>query len=175
METGAVASRFSPDSSKVLAIPDGDLRDAVRTKGLFGRGWTGKSRSWSGPISIPVWDASSGEVLFSITGLSLDIHDVVFSPDGRFIATADAGPVKLWDAENGSFVKALDKLTAARLLRFTPDSKFLLVKGGAEVGLWEVESGKQVHAFESPSIPFLKATLSDHGDHVIAWTSEGTV
>ena len=175
METGAVASRFSPDGSKVLAIPDGDVREAIRTKGLFGRGWSGKSRSWSGPISIPVWDASSGDVLFSITDLSLDVHDVVFSPDGRFIAIADSGSVKLWDAENGSFVKALNQLSSAKLLQFTPDSKFLLVKDGNGVGLWEVESGKRVSAYESPSIPFLKATLSDHGDHVIAWTPEGTV
>ncbi len=175
METGALSSRISPDSKKLLGIPNGDIRQAVRTKGLFSRGWSSSTRSWSDPISIPVWDIKTGSILYSITDLSSDFQDAAFSPDGRFIATLDAGKVKCWDAGDGSFVREFIQVNSAQTIEFSPDSKFLLVRNGSGLGLWDVESGKQSQVFASPNVPFLHAKLSDRGEHVIAWNPLGTV
>ena len=104
METGAIASEFSPDGLKMLAIPNGKVSDAIRTKSFLGGGWSSKTRSWNGPVSIPVWNVKTGQTLYRIEDLNGVVKDVVFSPDGQVIATADLGPVRLWDAATGSLV-----------------------------------------------------------------------
>ena len=48
---------------------------------------------------IQIWDVEKGELLTEITGPQGSIYDVVLSPDGRFIATAEGfeNPmVKIW-------------------------------------------------------------------------------
>lgn len=175
METGAIASRFSPNGRKMCAIPNGEISEAIRTKSFFGRGWSSRNRSWNGPISIPVWNVKTGQILFSLEDLNGVVKDVVFSPDGQVIATADLGPVRLWDAATGSLVKVLHKSEKAKSIQFTPNTQSLLMHDVNGLGLWEMKSGERIRTFESPSIPFIQATLNKRGDQVIAWTTEGTV
>ncbi len=73
-------SAFSPDGSSLVV---------VSKDGLF------EHRS-------AVWDAATGDLLYPLIGHKQEIYDVVFSPDGRFMATASQDRTAIvWDASSG--------------------------------------------------------------------------
>lgn len=113
---------------------------------------------------IHVYDAGSGAYVRSmkdpqlvgpdkkpIEGAHLSlIESLVYSPDGKYIATGAFREVNIWDAQTGQLRHRLtdfaDRVTA---LAFSPDSKLLATGGGAptedgELRLYEVPSGKLV-------------------------------
>src|SRR5262249_44406925 len=56
---------------------------------------------------------------------------VVYSPDGKTLATGAYGHVTIWDMATGAPVKVLTNvLGAVNDLRFSPDGKVLAVAGG---------------------------------------------
>lgn len=97
---------------------------------------------------IKVWDADSGEEVFSATGLPSCIYSVALSPDGKRLVAAvgsagesGAFDVKLWDLETG-----LELLTLGRHdkkvygVAFSADGK-RIASGGTEgvINIWNVE------------------------------------
>ncbi len=52
---------------------------------------------------LRLWNASSGEPIFSL-GMTTPAHDAAFSPDGKFIAAADDGSVRVWSARTGELL-----------------------------------------------------------------------
>ena len=56
---------------------------------------------WNG--TVRVWDALTGEQLQSYGGHSEEIHGLTWSPDGRWIASADGEKtVQIWDVRTGA-------------------------------------------------------------------------
>ena len=97
---------------------------------------------------IRVWDAASGEEVFSAGGLSSCVYSVALSPDGKRLVAA-VGPsgeggafdVKLWDVETG-----LEILTLGRHekkvygVAFSPDGK-RIASGSLDgvIQIWRLE------------------------------------
>jgi WD40 repeat protein len=65
--------RFSPDSQRVV--------------------------SGSSDNTARVWDAGTGQELFTLQGHTVSVYGVGFSPDGQQVVTGSADrTVKVWDA-----------------------------------------------------------------------------
>ena len=80
---------------------------------------------------IKIWDTNTGKELVSIKGLTNWIHDVAFSPDGRYLSCCIAGSdepraqperVRVWDAATGTEMLSL---SGFRHVAFSPDGEHL--------------------------------------------------
>jgi WD40 repeat protein len=81
--------------------------------------------------SVVVREKASGAVLHTLTGHSADVVSLVFSPDGRRLATASYDrTVKLWDMQTGQDVFTLLGHTAGAVsVAFSPDGNQIVTGG----------------------------------------------
>lgn len=108
--------------------------------------------------SVRIWDVNSGACVrvfggtgSPFVGTPAGPHDapvltVEFSPNGRFLASADAlGVVKLWDIAEGRLVRTLSSKTATPVfsLSFCQDSQTLVATGrDSSVRIWSVQAAR---------------------------------
>ncbi|HEY7313875.1 MAG TPA: WD40 repeat domain-containing protein [Gemmataceae bacterium] len=103
--------------------------------------------------AILLWDAATGNEIHRLTGHSEEVLTLVFSPDGKKLASGsnlDDGTVRAWDVESKRQLRQFGKprmdLTP---LGFSPDGKILTVRNDRNaIVLWDVESGKQVRRLD---------------------------
>src|SRR5205807_1213252 len=93
-------------------------------------------------------DAQTGQELRSFQACPEKVTNVVFSPDGKRLATAGAGEgnfVRIWDHETGQLLHTLRmSMWPFHGLAFSPDSRLLaLATGSTEVPLYDVGTGAE--------------------------------
>ena len=93
---------------------------------------------------IHVWNATTGNHLFTLTGHTRWIKALAFSPDGKTLASGDEyRTIKLWNmdtATSHATFKAPDSFDA---LSFAPNGKLLASGGHDGVRLWNATTKQQ--------------------------------
>src|SRR5262249_45742175 len=131
-----------------------------------------------------VWQVDTGKQLMTLKGHTAIITSVVFSPDGRRIATADwnnqekFSEVRLWDLASGAEIHRFPRFPyPVRGLAISPDGRKLAVGKNVRgeltpeqvaldpttVSVWNAENGERLHSLVMPSenpthipgVPFL--------------------
>ena len=138
--------------------PDGRL---LATEGC------GSEKDGACPVGLVILlDVSTGAVVKSFKGHTTWIFDVVFSPDGKLLASgAWDHTVRLWDISTGRLLSTMSgHASQVDSLAFSPDGR-TLVSGGydGKVILWDVPARRQL------------ATLKGHRDSVneVAFSPKG--
>lgn len=74
------------------------------------------------------------------------IAQIAFSPNGKILASAGGGTIRLWEVETGRELRVFSGHNGAVYsVSFSPDGKWL-ASGGYDliVRIWEVETGREV-------------------------------
>jgi WD40 repeat protein len=78
------------------------------------------------PGEVKVWDAQTSQELHTLKGHTADVTSVVFSPDGKRLASAARGDtVKVWDVQTGQELLSF----LGRGVVFSPDGHRLATNG----------------------------------------------
>jgi WD40 repeat protein len=151
-ETGKELHRFSVNpevrpgewvsAGDVAFGPDGKRVAAAVTAG---------SRATPGGLviedkgaSIRLWDLGTGKSTLLVTRLKASVGRLVFSPDGKSLATAGRDKtVRMWNVETGQELAALLCPDRVDVVAFSPDGKRLAAgsKDGS-VRIWAVPAAK---------------------------------
>jgi WD40 repeat protein len=94
--------------------------------------------------SIRVWDLTTSKDTLPVKGLKVSVGRVVFSPDGKQMATAGADKfVRVWDGETGKERAALLNTDQVGVVSFSPDGKFIAAgsKDGS-IRIWALPADK---------------------------------
>lgn len=134
--TGQLVHRMSVLRDKVWSVgfsPDGKRLAASGAKGLFA-----------------LWDPTTGQLIYQAPELGNSaLPNLAFSPDGRYIATANRQrkTLNLWDGRTGQPIERpfTGHGSAVEAVAFSPDGHFI-ASGSSDttVRLWDIESGEPV-------------------------------
>lgn len=104
------------------------------------------SSSEYGTHPIQIWDANTGEPLFSLEKHTLPVNVLAFSPDSKTLASGDTGNrIRLWNVDTGTS-RAIFKTSTGSFdaLTFSPNGKFLASgSNDGKVRLWDATAKEQ--------------------------------
>jgi WD40 repeat protein len=107
---------------------------------------------------LVLWDLVTHRPLWKVPGYA---GQLVFSPDGKFIAGNAAWRTRVWDAATGKEVAGSDELDDYDGLSFSADGRTIVAVSYDLVRLLEFPSGKELMRFAHPQVH--RAALSPDG------------
>ncbi|MCB9135573.1 MAG: zf-HC2 domain-containing protein [Anaerolineales bacterium] len=143
MSLGATDVAFAPDGTKVVT-----------------------SGSWDKQVKL--WDAQTGQLLWSSPGHTRQIFSVAYSPDGQHIAsTSEDGTVRIWLAESGALLYTLSGAEGIlRDVTFSPDGEWVAVAARDAVWIWDVKEGTLIRKDENLNGQVMKVQFSPDGQYI---------
>jgi WD40 repeat protein len=106
--------------------------------------------------TVPIWDAATGQPIFTLRVEMGRATSVAFSPDGtRLAASVQSGMVgqrsvvQIWDATTGQKIRTLTG-SGSFGLAFSPDSKRLASVHGEWITLWDLATGQATRILHHP-------------------------
>jgi WD40 repeat protein len=96
----------------------------------------------AGPRRIRIWEVANGQSVRTLPGHKGGTSSIVFSPDGRHLASGGLdGNVKVWDVATWNEKRSLPVHSPVYSVSFSPDGR-LLASGNADgtVNTWKTEN-----------------------------------
>ncbi len=96
--------------------------------------------------SIRLWDTKTGKLQHGMDHEG-SAYIVVFSPDGKSLASGGGRHIRIWDVETGKEIRSwLAHAERACSLAFSPNGKVLASTGGWDgaIRLWDPGTGKEI-------------------------------
>jgi WD40 repeat protein len=175
-------------TKRLLRVRKADTGEVIQTLSGHNNGISSLSFSPDGSQlasgsqdrTVKVWDIASGSELLSFAVGQGFPHQVIFSPDGKLLATCNGLGVKVWNAKTGAVVMSTQDFDNSDCLAFSPDSRYLAT-GGASVKIWDISSQEQTQSLHRglfPSIQHVemvsfsadgKTFMAVSGQELIVW------
>jgi len=146
-KTDSVARLWDVATGEQVKTFDGPAKDL--TYDWFNPSGTQAITGKRSSSMVNVWSTTTGALLYSLDHHTREVIIVVYSPDGKYMVTADAdASLNLWDALSGTFIRSLIGHTqvpelampAVTMANFSSDSKYLVTSGvDGTARIWPVE------------------------------------
>jgi RNA polymerase sigma factor (sigma-70 family) len=122
-------------------------RHMVFPLGVFGAAFSPDCQflAWDDTEGLTLWHVDSGLELWTTKGQWEPYRRLVFSPDGRHLASASVRhqTARLWDAATGQPLKVQRHSEGFCSVAFSPDGQFLALATRSSVLLWDIATGQE--------------------------------
>lgn len=172
--TGKLRKTFGEHTSAVNTIafsPDG--------KTLASASW-GLIRLWSTRgVPLRLWYARTGEPLENFIYHIDYVRTVVFSPDGKHLASGGYDSrLRLWEANTGNHIFTLRGGGSA--VAFSPDGKLIASEYGGDnivstIGLWDVRTGELRQVLKRHYAPLTCIAFSPDGKTLVSASRDSEI
>jgi WD40 repeat protein len=107
-----------------------------------------------------LWDVQSGKETRQLKSDDKEggIWGIAFSPDGRYLASADGRLVRVWEVATGKTCHVLNRKNLigegslpVLAVAYSPDGKWIAGADAVTVRLWNAVTGKPTRAFAGPT------------------------
>ncbi len=126
--------------------------------------------------SVRFWQADTKRRPSSLVGHSSKVRAIVFSPDGRLLASVCSELLMVWDVSSGARLYSLSE-TIGRLRRplFSPDGRLLAWQTQCrQIGYWRTDNGVSLGTVDSESA-FESMAFSPDGRIFACLTNSGLI
>ncbi|WP_293332349.1 NACHT domain-containing protein [Microcoleus sp. CAWBG58] len=107
-----------------------------------------------------------------------NVRSVIFSPDGKLLATGDTdGVVRLWEPSSGrEILTCKGHSNVVESVAFSPDGK-ILVSGSYDktIKLWDFKTGECLNCFEGHTESVMSVRFNPDGNVLASGSFDGTV
>ncbi|MEH2136213.1 WD40 repeat domain-containing protein, partial [Nostoc sp.] len=120
----------------------------------------------------------TGKAIKTLTGHSSGVYSVVFSPDGKTLASgSEDKTIKLWDVSTGKAIKTLTGHSSWVLsVVFSPDGKTLACGSDDKtIKLWDVSTGKAIKTLTGHSSWVKSVVFSPDGKTLASGSDDKTI
>jgi WD40 repeat protein len=123
-----------------------------------------------------LWDAQTGTLRWAVNGHGDFATSVVFSPDGKTIASGSFDKtVKLWNVESGQLQKSLPQQGKVYAVAFAPAGGVIAVASQSAVELRSIDSNEVKQALVTDGVAATAVMFSHDGKLVAASDVGGKV
>lgn len=191
---------FSPDNSRIVtgsrdsSVEIWDVKTGALLRLLDGKGEVfsvayspdgklvaaGSGSSGSGaPGCISVWDAETGQRLWTRKGHSERCLSVAFSPDGKLLGSAgNDNTIRLWDPRAGNLERMLEThgVLMVNALAFSPDGRTIACGGNdGNARLWDLHTETITRTFTGQGATVQTVAFSKNGKLLACGCQNGVI
>jgi hypothetical protein len=135
----------------------------------------------SAPGEVNIWDATTGQRLFTCRCPEGPVFGVAFSPDGKRLASGsmnwskNSGGVRIWNTVTGTEILQVPNVGNVFDVAFAPDGRHIASAGAdGRVILWDAESGEQRRILGQHRQNVFSVAFNPDGRLVASGSRDGT-
>ncbi len=125
---------------------------------------------------IYLWDKNTGKILKTYKGYHNPVKYLEFSSDGRYLLSAAATRIRIWDLTNDTWRDYPGNVTHVWNVTFNRDaSRFLSTSLSAGFNLWDREEAEVLHTFEGHARSTLAVAWSPDNKWIASGSGDRTI